>query len=233
MKRAALALAVLGGAVALLTLGLARGGSNATPSTCFGTTAHGSLESGWRLPRNGTNFRTYSSLGWLLGRTFVHSSVHEVMLDAYRELEASHSNLYFVYGETGWATGGRLRPHRTHRNGLSVDFMVPVRNASGDVAALPTGLLDKLGYGLEFDDAGKLGELQIDFEAIAEHLAALKRAARGRGVGIAKVIFEPPLRARLEQTRAWPQIRALPFTNKAVWIRHDEHYHVDFVVPCD
>ena len=86
----------------------------------------------------------------------------------------------FVYGETGWAGGGRFKPHRTHQNGTSVDFMVPVRNDAGASVPLPRGYGDRYGYDLEFDASGHL----------------------------------------------------LTFMAAKPWIRHDEHYHVDFAVPC-
>lgn len=38
-------------------------------------------------------------------------------------------------------------------------------------------LFEELGYGNEFDDAAARGELRIDFEAVAAHLAALERSA--------------------------------------------------------
>ena len=208
------------------------GSSSDRPSTCLGSGSRGALREAWKLPRSGTNFRAYSDLGWLLGRTFVHSAVHHVVIDAYQRLATAHPEYEFVYGETGFESGGSFEPHRTHQNGLSVDFMVPARDASGAVVELPTSVFRKFGYGLEFDDAGKLGDLRIDFEAVALHLAELSRSARGRRLGIARVIFEPKLRAHLTRTRSWAQIKDLPFMTKHAWIRHDEHYHVDFELPC-
>jgi murein endopeptidase len=74
-----------------------------------------------------------------------------------------------------WPSGGRIRPHRTHQNGLSVDFFVPVRNAQGKSVPLPISITNRLSYNIEFDISGK---------------------------------YVKP------------------------WVRHDEHYHVDFAVPC-
>ena len=216
----------------LTAIAWSSGTSSDRPSTCFGTSSRGGLRDAWKLPRSGANFRAYSDLGWLLGRTFVHSAVHQVVLDAYGRLAAAHPEYQFVYGETGHASGGSLEPHRTHQNGLSVDFMVPVRDGSGASVELPTSVFRKFGYGLEFDDAGTLGELRIDFEAMALHLAELKRSAKARRLPIARVIFDPKLRAHLARTRAWAQIRDLPFMTKPAWIRHDEHYHVDFATAC-
>jgi penicillin-insensitive murein DD-endopeptidase len=161
-------------------------------STCYGTVAKGRLESGVALPSRGPNFTSYSSMAEAVGRTYVHSTVRDILVDAYRELEKSAPGAHFVYGETGWKDGGRIRPHRTHQNGLSVDFMVPVRNRQGQAADLPISALNRFGYDLEFDRQGRFDDLTIDFRAVAEHLYQLDRAARARGVGIALVIFDPP-----------------------------------------
>jgi penicillin-insensitive murein DD-endopeptidase len=223
---------LLGVAIACAGLAWASGCSSDRPSTCFGRTSNGALRDAWKLPRTGPNFRAYSAVGWLLGRTFVHSSVHLVLVDAYSRLEASSPELKLVYGETGFESGGRFRPHRTHQNGLSVDFMVPLRDSSGNTQEISTAIWNKLGYGLEFDAAGRLGDLRIDFEAIALHLAELKRSTANHGVRIGRVIFDPKLRERLAATKRWPDIADLPFMLKPAWVRHDEHYHVDFEVPC-
>ena len=202
-------------------------------STCYGTASNGRLENGVKLPTTGPNFSTYSSLGSALGRTYVHNKVYDVVLAAYRALEESAPRKVFVYGETGWAAGGRIRPHRTHQNGLSVDFMTPVVDKAGRSVPLPTGALNRFGYDIEFDAAGKYQDYTIDFEAAAEHLYQLHVATLVRGVGIALVIFDPALRPKLFQTRRGPFLRKnLRFTKGQAWVRHDEHYHLDFLVPC-
>lgn len=203
------------------------------PSTCLGTPARGALRNGVKLPASGVNYDAYSDVGRTLGRTYVHNRVREVVVDAYRALHTTHPDHKFVYGETGWLDGGSFKPHRTHQNGLSVDFMVPVLSSEGAPTRLPTSALNKWGYGLEFDRRGQGEGLRIDFEAMAAHLAALRAQARAHGVGIAKVIFAPELRARLKRTRAWKSIRRLPFSKKPVWVRHDDHYHVDFKLACE
>lgn len=139
----------------------------------------------------------------------------------------------FVYGETGWPAGGRFQPHRTHQNGLSVDFMVPVIDKTGKSIRLPTSPFNQFGYGIEFDRMGQASELQIDFEAMAEHLYALNLAASQRGSGISLVIFDPVLMPKLFQTARGAYLkRTLPFIKGPAWVRHDEHYHIDFAVPC-
>ena len=203
------------------------------PSTCFGTPANGSLENGWKLPRSGENFRAYADVGWLAGRTHVHSRVHAVVLESYAKLARERPAHRFVYGETGWETGGEIAPHRTHRNGLSVDFMVPVVDANGKPSELTTNAANKYGYAVELDADGRAEDgSRIDFESLAAHLATVAAVAKQRGVGITKVIFDPKLRKKLASTARWKEIETLPFSKKPAWVRHDEHYHVDFSVPC-
>lgn len=207
--------------------------AQAAGSQCHGTVSNGRIENSVKLPASGRNFTAYSMLGVTAGRTHVHSKVADVLLASYEALaEAQPSNVY-VYGETGWPSGGRIRPHRTHQNGLSVDFFVPVRNAAGQSVPLPAGVTNKLGYDIEFDRAGRYGEYTIDFPALAEHLYQLHRAARARGVGLSLVILDPDYLPRLFATERGPDLRrTLPFMKGRPWVRHDEHYHVDFSVPC-
>jgi len=139
----------------------------------------------------------------------------------------------FVYGETGFAKGGQIRPHKTHQAGLSVDFMVPVLNAAGTSVPLPGNAANKFGYGIEFDNAGKFKDLRIDYEAMAEHLYQLSRAAESHKLGITRVIFDPRLMPQLLSTNRGAYLHQhLHFMKERPWIRHDEHYHVDFAIPC-
>jgi len=199
------------------------------PSRSHGTPANGRLENGKRLPSRGENFRAYSSLGTLLGRNAVHHAVRDTIRDAYADLAVARPESRFVYAETGWPSGGRFRPHRTHRNGMAVDFHVPVMDAGGDPRWLPTYPWNQWGYGLEFDTEGRLDDLRIDFEAMAAHLLALEAAARDNGLRIEVVIFDPPMHAALFAAEGMAALhRRVRFSPQAAWIRHDEHYHVVF-----
>lgn len=202
-------------------------------STCYGSPSNGRLENGVQLPPSGPNFEPYSSLGVTLGRTYVHSKVAGVVSDAYSSLARSLPEVGYVYGESGWRDGGRIKPHRTHQNGLAVDFMVPVRDARGKSVALPTGPTNKFGYDIEFDLKGRFEGLTIDFEAMADHLHALHSAARARGISIDRVIFEPAFVPKLYKTKRGEFIKTnIHFMQGKAWVRHDEHYHVDFAVHC-
>lgn len=201
-------------------------------STCAGTPANGRVQHAVALPTTGVNFGPYTQLGAQLGRTFVHATVRDIVVAAYHGLEQEQPGVEYIYGETGLRLGGPMPPHRTHRNGTSVDFMVPVRLADGRPATLPRSAANRYGYDAEFDSEGRLDGLQIDFVAIAAHLQQLDQHARRHGAGIARVIFDPALTRKLFDTPSGALLAKLPFMKAKPWVRHDEHYHVDFAVRC-
>lgn len=205
----------------------------AAQSQCYGTVSNGRIEGSVKLPLSGTNFAAYSTLAATAGRTHVHSKVAAILEATYKALAAARPNTRYVYGETGWPSGGRFRPHRTHQNGLSVDFFVPVTDGNGQSVPLPTNLTDRLGYDVEFNQEARFGEYTIDFEALAEHLYQLDVAAKSAGSGLALVIFDAQYLPRLFATKRGAYLKdKLPFMKGKPWVRHDEHYHVDFAVPC-
>ena len=111
--------------------------------------------------------------------------------------------------------------------------MVPVMNAAGESVHLPTHALNRLGYDIEFDAQGRYEELRIDFEALAAHIVALDKAAQARGHRLWRVIFDPALQPALYRTSQGEYLRRhVKIPRKRSWVRHDEHIHVDFVVPC-
>jgi len=202
-------------------------------SICYGTTSNGRLEGGVELPSKGKNFVSYSKTAQIAGRTYVHSKVREIVLAAYQKLESERPNKVYKYAETGFKEGGRFRPHKTHQNGLSVDFMVPVVNEEGESVHLPTHYFNKLGYSIEFDSAGKYDEYKIDYKALAAHIVSLHKAARERGVDLWRIIFDPKLQPYIISTKYGKYLKKhIQFSKKKSWVRHDEHYHVDFEIPC-
>jgi penicillin-insensitive murein endopeptidase len=116
-------------------------------------------------------------LGFLLGRTFVHSAVRNAMRDAYADLSKSTRRCASFTPKAGGPGEADLRPTRPTPT-ASVDFHLPVRTLDGQVSQLPASPLNKFGYSLEFDNSGRSGSYKLDFEAMALHLLALDRAAR-------------------------------------------------------
>lgn len=202
-------------------------------STCYGAVGNGRLADGLQLPPQGDNFVAYSVLGVELGRTYVHNLVRQTVLHAYANVRKTMPDKIYVYGETGFAHGGPIRPHRTHQAGLSVDFMVPVLNDANRSVPLPSTPMNKFGYALEFDEQGRIPGFRVDFDAMAEHLYQISIAAHQYGLIIERVIFDRRLMERLfSRPRGEELRRTMPFMKERPWIRHDEHYHIDFRISC-
>jgi penicillin-insensitive murein DD-endopeptidase len=202
-------------------------------SICYGTSSNGKIDNAVQLPSSGANFSAYSDMGTALGRTYVHTQVLKIIVAAYHELEQTLPETKFIYGETGWKNGGSFKPHRTHQNGLSVDFFVPVRDGTGRSVALPTNIANKFGYDIEFDLRAKFRDYVIDFDAMGEHLYALDIAAKKLKVPIRLVIFEPAYLPKLFATKRGDYLKSnVKFMQTKAWVRHDEHYHVDFSIGC-
>lgn len=218
--------------VVLLSL-ISHTASSENESQCFGNPNAGSLKDGWQLPSSGTNFHAYSSVGVWAGRNYVHSRVYRTVLNAYEILQKTNPKVMYIYGETGHQEGGEFKPHKSHRNGLSVDFFVPVVNGKGEIKELDIGVTNKLGYNIEFSSQAEFDGLKIDFESIAKHLDALNVAATKEGIGIEVVIFDNQFQKVLFKTATGTKIQnEITFSVKKPWVRHDEHYHVNFKVKC-
>lgn len=202
-------------------------------STCYGTTSAGRLDSGVKLPAKGANFIGYSTILRIAGRTYVHSEVRNIIVETYRILETEQSGKNYKYGETGYQNGGLFKPHKTHQNGLSVDFFTPMIDEQGNSTHLPTHPFNKFGYNIEFEDNGNYGELVIDYDAMAAHIALLHKVSVENGFDLWRVIFDPPLQKKLFETQYGEYLRKnITFSNRRSWVRHDDHYHVDFEIPC-
>jgi len=198
------------------------------PSVCHGTTRDGWLENAVPVGA-GKVGRPYCWVCTRALRTYGHERAVAAVRLAYGALATSDPGTDWVYGESGWPWGGRFRPHRTHRNGLSFDFMVPL----ADAKPFPTSLGNRFGYDEEFDADGMGSAGRIDFAAIVRHLEALERQAREQGGGIARVIFAPDLQDNLARAPGGAALLGrLRFNAGPSWVRHDEHYHVDFDFAC-
>lgn len=201
-------------------------------STAVGSVGNGKLINGVKLPYKGKNFKYFSRISYLAGRAYIHSRVREVILESYKTLEKSCPNRIFYLMEGAYKNGGPLPPHRTHQNGLSIDFMSLMQKAKE-----PYTKLDQLGathYGLEFDKDGrwlKDSSIEIDFEVMGKHIQSLERACQNHQMRIAKIILKIDLKDELLATNSGSQLKHLPFVG---WLpdqinrQHDDHYHIDF-----
>jgi penicillin-insensitive murein DD-endopeptidase len=87
----------------------------------FGKVNNGRIRDATSLPAKGQNFSSYSLLGHKLGRTYVHSAVAKIVVSAFKEFEVTAPSKVFIYGETGLASGGKFKPHRTHQRYCQVN----------------------------------------------------------------------------------------------------------------
>ena len=197
------------------------------PSRSLGTHASGSLVHGRRLPSSGDNFRTYSRLGSLVGRTCVEGGVKEVLLAVFAELEETTPVRMWVFGETGHCVGGNFWPHRTHQAGRSVDILCPLVDESGAQSAVPDSLVDGFGYAVELDGQGNLGERRLDAGALARLIEAAVEVGQAKGRPLEKVILALEFQGMVKKELRG-QARRVAFNESQTWVRHDDHIHLDF-----
>ena len=205
-------------------------------------TVKGDLEGTRSLPPHGKGYRTYSYLGSALGRQYAHHKVIQTLEDAFAHLHESTGRTFDI-AEIGAKHGGKFSPHFTHREGMSVDIMTPMKK--GDKPArLSTGPLSLWGYcwhidpktnrqnGLRWDAPSTSNyphlcptipissKKEVDFDVLRDMLIQLKRSAKKEGGTIAFVIVAPSFVPHLKGL-------GVRLSTKASLV-HDDHIHVDF-----
>lgn len=210
---------------------------NSGSSESVGTTGNGSLKNAYQIEYRTDNSKYFSFTSfYLLGTGFVHSKLYETLVESYKECESTCPGIKFRSMECSLKNGGKTLIHRTHRNGLSVDFMVP-KIKDG----MPYKAYDRIGlchYLLNFDSAGRLKinkKVSIDFETLGRHIIALDNAARKNGLAISKVILKINLKDDFYSTDSGKEVkrRGIYFAvnlSKTIDMVHDDHYHVDFKI---
>lgn len=204
------------------------------PSESIGTISNGSLKHGRLIPFSGENYHYFDSTSYLSERAYMHEDVLSTVLDAYEKLDSLLPERHFCVMECSHKHGGQLFPHRTHQNGMSVDFMMPkLQNGT------PYYELDDLGinhYALTFDQNGRYSEdasIELDFNTIALHILELEKSAKANGLQIEKVIINTDLKDELFATENGQILKKSgiyvvqnlsPLINSV----HDDHFHVDF-----
>jgi len=89
-------------------------------------------------------------------------------------------------------------------------------------------------FTVEFNTKGVFEEYTIDYEALAAHIVMLHKQAKLLGYDLWRVIFDPKLQPELYKTEFSDYLKKnIQFSKKRSWVRHDEHYHVDFSIPCE
>jgi len=210
---------------------------NSGISESIGATGNGSLKNAYQIKYKTNNSRYFSFTSYyLFGTGFVHSRLYQTLIDSYEECEATCPGVMFRTMECSLMKGGKMLIHRTHRNGLSVDFMVPKIKNKKQVKTY-----DRIGlwhYLLNFDDTGKLTlnkKVSIDFETMGKHIIALDNAARKNGLAISKVILKIDLKDDFYSTKSGKEVksRGIYFArnlSKTIDLAHDDHYHIDFKI---
>ena len=212
------------------------------------------------LPPSGPGFSTYSIVGAALGRQYVRDVVAASLLEGIRTASSAEPGRTFVIAETGWREMGPFRPHATHRSGLSVDIHVPLKDAAGKPTKLDSSAWNLWGYCWHLDELGRVAGLaweakpvslpllgatrpcptipmesgdSVDFEAIARLLRATAAAAEARGGSIRAVIVAPEYVDRILMTKTGKTLGKTEsaLTQQHVWIRHDDHIHIELSFP--
>lgn len=207
---------------------------NKKPSKSRGAVSKGSLQNGKLIPYYGTNYSYFDKGSYLGGRAYLNNKVLSTILESYKVLETKAPKRHFFIMETANQKGGNLYPHRTHQNGLSIDFMMPLIKDNK-----PYYKLDSLGtrhYLLAFNDNGEYSTdttIKVDFNLIAQHILILNEKAKKENLKVKKVIIKIEFKDELFATEYGKKlkksgiyvVKGLP---KMINALHDEHYHIDF-----
>lgn len=201
-----------------------------------GTVSNGSLKNGRIFPFQGPNFIYFDSTSYLEKHAFTHEKVNRAVLETYRQFETILPSFEFGLMECSNESGGKIWPHRTHQNGLSVDFMSPL--LKNGISCTDFNRMGLPHYLMDFDENGIYTEdssYSIDFNRMAQHLLVLHEEAKKQGLQIEKVILKIGLKDNLFATEYGKKLRTSGIyfaTNLSELIDslHDDHYHVDFKI---
>jgi penicillin-insensitive murein endopeptidase len=202
----------------------------------IGSVSRGSLQNGTLIPFSGSNFMYFDTASYLSGRAFTNHLVAQTVINTFKTFELNGEKRKFSIMEFSNEHGGKMFPHRTHQNGMSVDMMMPLMKDGK-----PYYDLDDLGamhYLLEFNKEGQYindTTISIDFEMVANEINQMRIEAEKLGLKITKVIFNTDLRDELFAT-THGQLFATngPYITRnlepVINDLHDDHFHVDFEI---
>lgn len=207
---------------------------NELPSQSVGNVGSGSIKHSKLLPFSGKNFSYFDTNSYLGGRAFLNDKLLKTLLAHYSVLENECPDHHFCIMECSNKEGGKIHPHRTHQNGLSVDLMIPLIKDNA-----PYYALDSIGanhYLLDFDDQGRYlsdPSIAIDFELLAKQIWILQQESLKNGLSIEKVILKIELKDELFDTVYGKKIKSSGIyfaqnLSPIINALHDDHFHVDF-----
>ena len=134
--------------------------------------------------------------------------------------------------------GQKLRPTTTHANGTGSRFS---RAGSNDGWRGSLGIADptaSIDTAIRSSSTKRRRGRPVQASISRRWRCTCSRSIEQLGADgisdIRRVIFDVGLQAKLAATSSGSQvIRRLAFSKQQAWVRHHEHYHVDFgVVPC-
>lgn len=208
--------------------------SKSGKSIASGTVSNGTLKNGRIFPFKGPNFIYFDTASYLNKHAFTHEKVNRTVLATYHQFETLLPAFEFGLMECSNEYGGKIWPHRTHQNGLSVDFMSPL--LKNGVSCTDFNTIGLPHYLMDFDENGIYTEdptYSIDFNLMARHILILNKEAKKQGLKIEKVILKIALKDNLFVTEYGKKLKAsgIYFATKLsdlIDSLHDDHYHVDF-----
>ncbi|MCR6637865.1 MAG: penicillin-insensitive murein endopeptidase [Sporocytophaga sp.] len=209
---------------------------NSIPSTSTGTVSGGALINGKLFPFQGANYQYFDTSSYINNRAFLNDKIRTAVISSYKQLEKEIPDRKFFIMECSNKNGGKIFPHRTHQNGLSIDFMMPL--IKGNKAFYDLDTIGAGHYWLDFDNEGKYSEdksISIDFDLVARQILSLETQARNNGYKIQKVIikteyknliFATPYGKKLKQSNIYFVNSLTSLINSL----HDDHFHIDFEI---
>jgi len=209
---------------------------NSSPSTSTGTVSDGKLINGKLFPFQGANYQYFDTTSYINNRAFLNDKIRTVATGSYKQLEKEIPDRKFFIMECSNKNGGQIFPHRTHQNGLSIDFMMPLIKGNKPFYGLDT--IGANHYWLDFDNEGKYSgdkNIAIDFDLVARQILSLETHARNNGYKIQKVIiktefknliFASPHGKKLKESNIYLVKSLTPMINSL----HDDHFHIDFEI---
>jgi penicillin-insensitive murein endopeptidase len=203
-------------------------------STSSGSPSNGTLVNGAKVPFKGDNYKYFDKMSYSMNRCYLNDKILLIVQESYEKLKEYYPDRMFYIMECSNKHGGPMKPHSTHQNGTSIDFMSPLIQ-NGSIYSK----LDDKGAGhylMEFNNDGqyiKDTSISIDFDLIAHHILILQEVGKKHGVNVKKVILKTDLKDEFYRTPHGKKVKskgiylvkALP---KRVNDVHDDHFHIDF-----
>lgn len=168
-------------------------------SVSEGNANKGSIENARRMPYSEDGYITYSFLGYLAGRTYVHQNVKSCLIQSFSALKAKHPNRTFVLGETGSKNGGPIAFHDGKQNGMEVDILLPFLENGAPYSS--THLFNLWNYNKETKDDGSFEDLSVDYQLLTEMISTIEQSAVANNLSIKGMEIHPDVMAKLFGSR--------------------------------